>query len=124
LRDTLDFLNDDRHLTDKGIAEPEVLRKEIEAIEQDLEAVTGKSTGPTRHSPSIGPGTLRGISALRVPRSVRVGNSAILRSCPGLQGSPTHRGAEDIVLDAPAKWAYRGVRDAIPTPGLRSIGEY
>ena len=39
MRDTLDFLNDDRHLTDKGIAEREVLRKEIEAIEQDLEAV-------------------------------------------------------------------------------------
>jgi hypothetical protein len=39
LRDTLDFLNDDRHLTDKGIAEREVRRKEIEAIEQNLEAV-------------------------------------------------------------------------------------
>jgi hypothetical protein len=39
LRDALDFLNDDRHLTNKGITEREVLRNEIEVIKQDLEAV-------------------------------------------------------------------------------------
>jgi hypothetical protein len=31
--------NDDRHLTDQGIAAREALLEEIEAIEQDLEAI-------------------------------------------------------------------------------------
>ncbi len=39
LRDNLDFLNDDRNLTEKGIAAREDLRREIEEIERDLEAV-------------------------------------------------------------------------------------
>jgi hypothetical protein len=39
LRDALDFLSDDRHLTDKGRAAREDLLREIETIEQDLEAI-------------------------------------------------------------------------------------
>jgi hypothetical protein len=39
LRNALDFINDDRHLTDEGIVAREVLLEEIEAIEQDLEAI-------------------------------------------------------------------------------------
>jgi hypothetical protein len=39
LRDALDFLSDDRHLTDKGIAAREGLLRELEVIEQDIEAV-------------------------------------------------------------------------------------
>ncbi len=39
LRDALDFLMDDRHLTDKGIAARESLLRELEEIERDLEAV-------------------------------------------------------------------------------------
>ena len=39
LRDALDFLGDDRHLTDEGIAVREVLLREIEEIERDREAV-------------------------------------------------------------------------------------
>jgi predicted nucleic acid-binding Zn-ribbon protein len=39
LRDALDFLSDDRHLTDKGRAAREGLLREIETIEQDLEAI-------------------------------------------------------------------------------------
>lgn len=39
LRDVLAFLSDARNLTIEGIAAREVLLKEIEAIEQDLEAV-------------------------------------------------------------------------------------
>jgi hypothetical protein len=39
LRDALDFLSDDRHLTDKGIAARESLLRELEEIERDLEAV-------------------------------------------------------------------------------------
>jgi hypothetical protein len=35
----LEFINDDRHLTDQGIAAREALLREIEAIEQDLEAI-------------------------------------------------------------------------------------
>ena len=39
LRNALDFINDDRHLTDNGIAARQALLGEIEAIEQDLEAI-------------------------------------------------------------------------------------
>jgi hypothetical protein len=39
LRNALDFINDDRHLTDDGIAARTALLAEIEAIEQDLEAI-------------------------------------------------------------------------------------
>jgi hypothetical protein len=39
LRDALDFVNDDRNLTAKGIAAREELLREVEAIEQDLEAI-------------------------------------------------------------------------------------
>lgn len=39
LRDALDFLSDDRHLTDKGISAREDLLRELETIEQGLEAV-------------------------------------------------------------------------------------
>jgi hypothetical protein len=35
----LEFINADRHLTDQGIAAREALLGEIEAIEQDLEAI-------------------------------------------------------------------------------------
>jgi hypothetical protein len=38
LQNALEFINDDRHLTDEGIAAREALLVEIEAIEQDLEA--------------------------------------------------------------------------------------
>jgi hypothetical protein len=39
LRNALNFINDDHHLTDEGIVAREVLLEEIEAIEQDLEAI-------------------------------------------------------------------------------------
>jgi hypothetical protein len=39
LRDALDFLSDDRNLTDKGIAARVLLLGAIEAIERDIEAV-------------------------------------------------------------------------------------
>ena len=39
LHNALEFINDDRNLTDEGIAAREVLLGEIEAIEQDLEAI-------------------------------------------------------------------------------------
>jgi hypothetical protein len=39
LHNALEFINDDRHLTDQGIAAREALLKEIEAIERDLEAI-------------------------------------------------------------------------------------
>ena len=39
LRGALKFINDNRHLTDEGIAAREALLREIEAIEQDLEAI-------------------------------------------------------------------------------------
>jgi hypothetical protein len=39
LRDALDFLSDDGHLTDKGVAARETLLREITEIKQDLEAV-------------------------------------------------------------------------------------
>jgi hypothetical protein len=39
LRNALDFINDDRNLTDEGIVARKVLLEEIEAIEQDLEAI-------------------------------------------------------------------------------------
>ena len=39
LRGALKFINDDRHLIEEGIAAREALLKEIEAIEQDLEAI-------------------------------------------------------------------------------------
>ena len=39
LHNALEFINADRHLTDQGIAAREALLGEIEAIEQDLEAI-------------------------------------------------------------------------------------
>jgi hypothetical protein len=39
LREAMDFLNDDRHLTAKGIRLREDLRREMRAIEKDTEAV-------------------------------------------------------------------------------------
>ena len=39
LRNALEFINNDRHLTDEGIVAREVLLEEIEAIEQDLETI-------------------------------------------------------------------------------------
>ncbi len=39
LRNALEFIDDDRHLTDQGIVAREALLGEIEAIEQDLEAI-------------------------------------------------------------------------------------
>ena len=39
LRNALEFINNDRHLTDEGIAARDVLLGEIEAIEQDLEVI-------------------------------------------------------------------------------------
>jgi predicted Holliday junction resolvase-like endonuclease len=39
LRGALKFINDDRHLTEEGMAAREALLKEIEAVEQDLEAI-------------------------------------------------------------------------------------
>ena len=39
LRDALEFLSDDHHLTDKGKAARVSLLREIEEIERDLEAV-------------------------------------------------------------------------------------
>jgi len=39
LRHALEFINDDRHLTDEGIAAREVLLEEIETVEHDLEAI-------------------------------------------------------------------------------------
>jgi hypothetical protein len=39
MHNVLEFINDDRHLTDQGIAAREALLREIEAIEQDLEAI-------------------------------------------------------------------------------------
>jgi hypothetical protein len=39
LHNALEFISDDRHLTDQGIAAREALLGEIEAIEQDLEAI-------------------------------------------------------------------------------------
>lgn len=39
LGDAPDFVNDTRTLTEKGVAEREFLGTELEAIEQDLEAV-------------------------------------------------------------------------------------
>lgn len=39
LHNGLEFISDDRHLTDQGIAAREALLGEIEAIEQDQEAI-------------------------------------------------------------------------------------
>ena len=39
LHNALVFINDDTHLTDQGTAARETLLEEIEAIEQDLEAI-------------------------------------------------------------------------------------
>ena len=39
LRNALVFIDDDRHLTEEGIAARKALVGEIEAIEQDLEAI-------------------------------------------------------------------------------------
>jgi predicted nucleic acid-binding Zn-ribbon protein len=39
LRNAMEFINDDRHLTDEGIAAREALLEEIETIEQNLEAI-------------------------------------------------------------------------------------
>jgi hypothetical protein len=39
LQNALDFINDDRHLTDEGIVAREALLEELEGIERDLEAI-------------------------------------------------------------------------------------
>jgi hypothetical protein len=39
LHNTLEFINDYRHLTDEGIAAREALLGETEAVEHDLEAI-------------------------------------------------------------------------------------
>ena len=39
LHNALEFINDDGHLTDEGIAAREGLLEEIEVIERDLEAI-------------------------------------------------------------------------------------
>jgi hypothetical protein len=39
LQNALDFINDDRHLTEEGIVAREVLLEELEGIERDLEAI-------------------------------------------------------------------------------------
>ena len=39
LRNALEFINDDLHLTADGIAARQTLLREIEAIEQDVEAI-------------------------------------------------------------------------------------
>jgi hypothetical protein len=39
LRDALDWIGDDRNLTDKGLAARQSLLGEIEEIERDLEAI-------------------------------------------------------------------------------------
>jgi hypothetical protein len=39
LHNALEFINDDRHLTEEGIAARKALLGEIEAIDQDLEAI-------------------------------------------------------------------------------------
>jgi len=39
LHNALEFINNDRHLTDEGKAAREVLLGQIEAIERDLEAI-------------------------------------------------------------------------------------
>jgi len=39
LREALDFIGDDQHLTDRGIAEREELLADLEAIERGVEAV-------------------------------------------------------------------------------------
>jgi len=44
LRHALEFINDDRHLTDEGIAAREVLLEEIETVEHDLEAIRQEHT--------------------------------------------------------------------------------
>jgi hypothetical protein len=44
LQNALEFIKDDRHLTDEGIAAREVLLEEIEAIEHDLEAIRQEYT--------------------------------------------------------------------------------
>jgi hypothetical protein len=45
LRNALEFINDDRHLTDEGIVAREALLEEIEAIEQDLEVMIRQEHG-------------------------------------------------------------------------------
>jgi hypothetical protein len=51
LREALEFINDDRHLTDEGIAAREVLRVEIETIKRNLEAVRQEHDWPSRPGP-------------------------------------------------------------------------
>jgi hypothetical protein len=51
LRDFLEWLSDDRNLTDKGIAAREVLRRDLEAIERDAEAVRQEHGWPRRPRP-------------------------------------------------------------------------
>ncbi len=51
LREALDFINDDRHLTDEGMAAREALRGEIEEIKRDLEAVRQEHARPPRSGP-------------------------------------------------------------------------
>jgi translation initiation factor 2B subunit (eIF-2B alpha/beta/delta family) len=54
LQNALEFIKDDRNLTDDGMAAREVLREEIEAIERDLEAIRqehglDQATTPVHH---------------------------------------------------------------------------
>ena len=44
LQNALEFIKDDRHLTDEGIAARKALLVEIEAIEHDLEAIRQEHT--------------------------------------------------------------------------------
>ena len=44
VHNALEFINDDRHLTDEGIAAREVLLVELKAIEHDLEAIRQEHT--------------------------------------------------------------------------------
>jgi hypothetical protein len=39
VREALEFIDDDRHLTDEGMAAREVLRRDLEEIKRDMEAV-------------------------------------------------------------------------------------
>ena len=47
-REAMDFLNDDSKLTAEGIAAREVLRRDLEEIERDAEAVRQEHGWPPR----------------------------------------------------------------------------
>ncbi len=48
LRDALEFIDDDRNLTDEGIAAREVLRAEIEEIKGNMRAIRQEHDWPPR----------------------------------------------------------------------------